>query len=306
MIGTYKLLNVIKKTPAGYVLEDTDSLETAFLYFNQIVGEVEVGDSLVFFIYSDDEKLYATMKTPLAIVGDIKRLEVVNVKEFGAFVSIGIDKDVFVPIKEMEERLEVGKSYLFYIYVDRNRLCASNKRVYNNLTTKHNYKVNDLIKGSVIRVNEDMGAFIAIDDTYHGFLHKSEIFDKIEVGSELNLRVKKIRDDKKIELTFKNADVNQLEVDANTIMDILSKAGKLMVHDNTDKEDIYKIFKMSKRSFKKAIGRLYKENKIIINSDSIEIKTKFNDSKDNKQNRSFAKKSNDGKRVIRYKYKKNE
>ena len=273
-VGAFQLLEVVGKAMNGFYLKEHGVEEAILLPNGECIGEVEVHESVTVFIYRDTEdRLIATMKSPLASVGDLAYLKVVDVVEFGAFVHIGLQRDVFVPLKEMASTLEKKKSYLFRIYVDKSeRLCASPK-VYDYLTVDHEYQANDEVQATVTKINPEIGVFVAVDNKYKGMIPNNEYFENFELGQIVDLRVIRVREDNKLDCATRRLVADQIDVDAEKIYSrLLNEGGKLHYHDKSSPEAIKAEFEMSKKAFKRALGRLMKEEKIEMYEDFIEKK----------------------------------
>lgn len=270
-LGAFQLLTIVGKSSGGFYVKAEGEEQAVLLPSGEVVGEVDVDDSVMVFIYKDTkDRLVATMKTPLAVVGDVAYLKVSDIVEFGAFIDVGLQRDVFVPLKEMKMLLKKGKSYLFYIYVDKSeRLCATPK-VYDYLTVDHEYKANDRVTGTVISVNSDVGVFVAVDNQYKGMIPKNEYFEDFAVGDLVDLRVIRVREDKKLDLATRHLVADQMVVDSEKIYSkLLHNGGKMYYHDKSSPEAIKAEFSMSKKAFKRALGRLMKENRIEMFEDHI-------------------------------------
>jgi len=273
-IGEFSLLTVVGKAGGGFYLKSEGVEEAILLPNGECIGEVNVEDNIMVFVYRDTEdRLVATMKTPLATLGELAYLKVVDVVEFGAFVHIGLQRDVFVPLKEMGSTLKKGKSYLFRLYLDKSeRICAS-PRVYDYLTVNHEYKANDMLTGTVIRINPEVGVFVAVENEFKGMIPISEYFENYEVGQVIDVRVIRVREDKKLDLATRKLVADQMSVDAEKIYSrLIHEGGKLYYHDKSSPEAIKAEFSMSKKAFKRALGRLLKDGKIEMFEEYIEKK----------------------------------
>lgn len=273
-IGEFQLLTVVGKTGGGFYVKTEEAENAVLLPNGEVEGDVEVGDSVMVFVYKDTkDRPVATMKSPLASVGDVRYLKVADVTEFGAFVNIGLQRDVFVPLKQNSSALKKGQSYLFYIYVDKSeRLCATPK-VYDYLTVDHDYKANDRVQATVIRVNPEYGVFVAVDNKYKGMIPNNEYFEDYKMGQIVDLRVIRVREDKKIDLATRQLVADQMSIDAEKIYSrLLHEGGKMYYHDKSSPEAIKAEFNMSKKAFKRALGRLLKEEKIEMYEEYIKTK----------------------------------
>ena len=273
-IGEYQLLDVNRRDESGFYLKNTEGDDEVILPFEEVVGEISPGDSIVVFIYLDhDENLVATMKSSLASVGDIAYLKLVSQVDFGAFFDIGLKRDLFVPLKEIVYPLKKNREYLIEVYLDKtNRLCGTTK-VYDSLKTDHAISGGDVVTGTVIRINPEVGVFVAVENKYKGMVPIETCFMDLEEGQVLDFRVVRVREDKKLDLSTEQKIVDQLDKDADKIYAILNQeGGRLNFHDKSDPQAIKKKFQMSKKAFKRAIGRLMKSGKIEIYESYIQKK----------------------------------
>lgn len=273
-IGTYQELDVDHKGEHGYYLKATEAYDEILLPFNEIIGEIIEGDRVRVFIYLDNkDRLVATMKTAYASVGELAYLKLVSQVDFGAFFDIGLQRDLFVPKQETNFELKKNHSYLIRVYLDKSdRLCGSTK-VYDDLQTDHSYKLHEIVKGTVIRVNPEVGVYVALENKYKGMVPIQTCFLDLVEGQVLDFRIIRIREDNKIDLSTQLKIEEQLDADAEKIYAMLNQeGGRLNYHDKSEPEKIKKKFQMSKKAFKRAVGRLLKENKIEIYDTYIEKK----------------------------------
>ena len=288
-LGTWNILRIdrIKDVGAyltdGKGLEGDPSVEDVLLPTRQIPEGMEMGDNLEVFLYRDSEdRVIATTITPYITLGEIKRLKVKSVSDIGAFLDWGLSRDLFLPFKEQTVKVQQEKSYLVRLYIDKtNRLAASMKiadALKSGVDAKELFKKGDHVKGVVYNMKKDFGAFVAIEDPSgegfiaSGLIHSSEIYENLYVGDEVTCRIIKVRDDGKMDLAMRDEIPQQMEKDAEMVLDIIkSYGGKLPFNDKADAALIKKEFGLSKNAFKRAVGRLYKEKLIVINEDSITI-----------------------------------
>lgn len=272
-IGKRQSLNVVNRTEFGVYLGIKD--EKVLLPIKQVPADIEEGDALEVFVYRDSsDRLIATTKLPKIELGQIKKLKVVQITQIGAFLDWGLEKDLFLPFKEQSYKVNVGDECLVVLYVDKSdRLCASMRRVYNYLENYEDAKVDDIVSGTVIEMNPDYGAYVAVEDKYYGMIQKNEIFDdSLKIGATISARISKIRDDKKLMLSLRKKAYLQMDDDAKKVFEEIEKrGGKLPFTDKASPELIKSQFNMSKNEFKRAIGRLLKEKKIVIEDNSIKI-----------------------------------
>lgn len=276
-LGKKVSLYVVKKTPMGLFLnEDADELLNSLTlnkHEMQSYGDVEVGGQIDLYCYRNREgKLCAATNPPKVCNGEIGILEAVESNHNGAFLDWGYDKDILLPFSEQKEPVKKGHKVLVGIYTDKSgRLCATQK-VRKILTENHSYNVGDVVSGIVYEMSEDIGAFVAVENKYFGLILSNEVMPYMKVGTEVTGRITKVREDGKVNMTVNKRIDLQMDEDSQRIYDALTENdGYLPYHDKTDSETIKRVFHMSKKAFKRAVGRLYKEQKIRIESDGIHL-----------------------------------
>jgi predicted RNA-binding protein (virulence factor B family) len=264
-IGEIQMLEVLRNTTVGVFLNDSDKVsEDVLLPKKQVPESVEIGDQIEVFIYRDSEdRLIATTKMPKLTLGQIALLRAVDVNGIGAFMDWGLEKDLFLPHKEQTIKVVKGKQYLVSLYLDKSkRLCAT-MDIYKLLQNGSVYNVGDKVTGILYSIKEDFGAFVAVDNMYHGLISNKEFYGEYECGDEVTARVIKIREDGKLDLSIRQPAYMQIDVDAQAILEKLNdNDGELYLNDSSSPEDIKRQLNMSKNSFKKALGRLFKDKKI--------------------------------------------
>lgn len=265
-LGKINKLTVARSCEFGYYLDakGKTTSDDILIPRGNIVGDIEVGDEVEVFIYKDSkDRTIATMKPVLCHVGETAYLEVVDKSRIGAFVGIGIERDVLVPFKEAVYDLEVGKKYLFALYVDKTGRLAATTRVDQYLHDTTHYNVGDEVEAVVYGKHHNGNVVIAIDNMFRGIILTNEYFNKLEMGQQLKVRVKKYFDDGKIECTARKARLEEMGDMEQVILDYLKKHGGFMPYgDKTSPEDIKKHFKCSKNTFKRSLGALMKQGKI--------------------------------------------
>lgn len=274
-IGKVQKLEVIRITRIGAFLnvQHLSGGEDILLPMNQVPQDIEIGDEIEVFVYKDSEdRMIATAKKPKITIGEFALLTVVDNLRIGAFLDWGLEKDLFLPFKEQTYSVEKGGSYLVGLYIDKsNRLCAT-MDVYKLLSSESPYKENDRVDGTIYQINEDMGAFVAVNNKYSGLIPKKEFYGEYKCGDSVEVRIKKIREDGKLELSLRKEAYIQMDDDAKKIFDrLVLNGGKLSLNDNSRPEEINAQLNMSKSAFKRAVGRLLKERKIRITEKGIEI-----------------------------------
>ena len=273
-LGKTQCLNVIKKTDFGVYLGTED--DKVLLPKKQVPEDIEIGDALTVFIYKDSsDRLIATTNKPKVQLGGLARLKVGEVSNIGAFLDWGLEKNILLPYKEQTTHVNQGEEYLVALYIDRSNRLAATMKVSRYLTTTDKYVKDSAVSGTVIGIKPDHGIYVAIDDAYYGFITRNEMSDDIKIGDVVYGRVIKVRDDGKLTISIHQKAYLQMDEDSVRIYDALVKnGGSLGFNDKADPEIIKKHFDMSKNAFKRAVGRLLKQGKVIITEDSIIINDK--------------------------------
>ena len=282
-IGRWNRLTIIRSKDFGAYLGEKDNpSEAVLLPRKQIPEGAKAGSVLDVFIYRDSEdRLIATVNEPYITMDKIAKLKVKNVSGMGAFMDWGLEKDIFLPFKEQTSKVEEGRSYLVRMYADKSdRLCVSMK-LGNHLEKipipkeegeEAVYKKGDSFTGTVYEYKKDMGAFVAIEDRYYGLIHSSELFRRVYVGDTVTGRIVNIREDGKADLAIRKEAYKQMDDDSEMVYRIIkSYKGVLPFTDKADPELIKKEFGLSKNAFKRAVGHLLKEGKVVIKESTIEI-----------------------------------
>lgn len=267
IIGNFNTLEVKRKTNFGYFLDgQTDNTNDDILLHNRFVGKrtLEIGENITVFIYKDSEgRPTATLDSPLAKVGDVALLKVVENTEIGTFVDMGLPKDILVPFKEKTFDLVPGHKYLFYIYLDKSGRLAATPNIDLHLSTDHEYNISDDVVGVVYGFQTNKSAMVCIDNKYAGVILHNEYFTELNIGDELNLKVIKIYEDGKLGLTPRQGRKEELDTLESKIMSFLEGAdGHMRFNDKSTPEEISTVFNSSKKNFKRALGVLMKKNLI--------------------------------------------
>jgi uncharacterized protein len=274
-IGQYTTLEVVKKTDFGVYL-DGGPFGEVLLPKRYVPEGLEPGQDVTVFLYCDSEdRIIATTEKPYAVVDEIAYLKVTDTAEHGAFMDWGLMKDLFIPFREQKVRMEKGKSYLVKILLDSatDRIYASSK-IYKYLleTTDGLLEKNQEVQMMVID-KTDLGYKMALNNRYIAMLFKNEAFQALKIGEILRGYVKQIREDGKIDVMLKKQGfLNQIQDDTAIIRSKLAENdGYLPITDSSPPEVIYDTFSMSKKSFKKAIGNLYKEKILSLEKEGIRL-----------------------------------
>ncbi|MDU1955357.1 MAG: S1-like domain-containing RNA-binding protein [Peptoniphilus lacydonensis] len=269
-LGKVQKLKVASKKDGIIFLEDEEKNRVRL---SKSEGEkLKVGEEVEAFVYNIHDEFEATLKKPYAEVGDLKKLKVVDKAKVGYFVDNGIGKDIFLPFKESYGRLTVGNEYLLYLYHDKSDRLALTMNIKNKLKTNENYKINDIVKGTIYSIG-DKGAFVAIENEYDGMIPKEELKGIYKIGDEVEARVQRILQTGFITLTLRQKAYKQIDADSDLILELLEKnGGVLEIGDKSDKELIKDLTGLSKKAYKRAVGNLYKNRIINIYDTKIELK----------------------------------
>lgn len=271
-LGKYHELKVIRKVDFGVYLQAGD--DSILLPIKYVPKNTKLGDSIRVFVYKDSEdRIIATTLEPYATVGDFALLKVTDVNATGAFLDWGIAKDLFVPFREQNKKMETGKKYMVYIYIDEEteRITASAR--INRFIEKEeiDLKEDDIVE-LLIAQKTDMGFNAIINNKYWGLLFKNEIFTEIAIGHKVRGYIKQIREDKKIDLTLQKRGAELIDHSKWQILKALEQnEGFLALGDQSSPDEIYRTLNMSKKTYKKSIGNLYKEKLIQITENGIKL-----------------------------------
>jgi len=276
-VGKKNYLQIIQLTNHGAYL-DAGKHNKVLLPRKYIPKGFQPGDWLDVFVYYDSEdRIIATTRQPYAEVGQFAYLKVVDVNKTGAFLDWGLEKDLLVPYQEQINRLKMGNSYTVFIYLDRStkRITATTKiDRYLKETNAGKYQKNDTVDIMIWRQTE-IGYSVIINNEHLGLLYKNELFRPVRYGERLKGFVKAIRDDDKIDITLNKNKKQTSDELTEKILDYLEKNnGVSTITDKSTPETIYAEFKVSKANFKRAIGRLLKAGKIIVDKQEISLTEK--------------------------------
>ena len=272
-LGEWQELEVVKKVEFGiYLAENQEDELRVLLPGKQVPEGTDLGDRLKVFLYKDSkDRLIATLKTPKLTLGNYAVLKVLEIGKIGAFLDWGLEKDLFLPYKEMPEKVLVGDEILVTLYIDKSkRLCASMEGIYHLLRKDSPYKKEDAVEGRVYEFSDNFGAFVAVDDTYSALIPNYEDHSFLRIGDVISAKVTDVKEDGKLDLTLRERAYIQMDEDAEKVMAVIDEfAGVLPFSDKASPEVIKRETGLSKAAFKRAVGRLYKEHRIEITEKSI-------------------------------------
>ena len=204
-LGEYQELNVIKKVDFGiYLAPSGNSDEKVLLPSKQVPEGIRIGDKLKVFLYKDSkDRLIATTNEPKLTLGGYAPLTVKEIGKIGAFLDWGLEKDLFLPYKQMLGRVHEGDEILVTLYIDKSsRLCASMKGLYDLLQKDSPYKKDDMVTGRVYEFSDNFGTFVAVDDKYSARIPRHEDSSFLRIGDIIDAKVTDIKEDGKIDLTL--------------------------------------------------------------------------------------------------------
>ncbi len=272
-IGKINRLKILRKVSIGLYL-DGDTLGDLLVPNRYVPENISVGDELDVFVYLDSEdRLIATTEVPLAQVGDFALMKAVAVTKVGAFLDWGLSKDLLVPFSEQQQKMETGKHYLVHVYLDDNtkRIVASAKidKFLDNLPPQ--YEPGEQVQ-LMIASRTDLGFKAIVNGIHSGMLYNNQVFKSLKIGDKVTGYIQKVREDDKIDLLLEKPGYEKIDDISEIILDKLKQnKGFLPVTDKNEPNEIARIFGMSKKNFKKAVGGLYKKRMIDIQNDGIKL-----------------------------------
>jgi len=269
---TYKL-KAVKKLDFGVYL-DAEDLYEVLLPKRYVPRDLEMGDEIEVFLYLDSEdRPVATTEIPKVQLGEFAYLSVVDVNNTGAFLDWGLPKDLFVPFGEQHRPMEIGRSYIVYVYLDKvkGRLTASSKiDKFLDDEKPHDFTPQQAVK-LLIANSTDLGYKAIVDNSHWGVLYSNEVHQRLSFGQSADGFIKRVRDDGKIDLSLQGGKETRDKYEQIILGYLKQQGGFAQVHDKSDPKVISDLFGMSKKAFKKAIGSLYKQKIINIEKDGINI-----------------------------------
>lgn len=274
-IGRINKLIALRQTSVGFFLGHPDDERDDVLLPNKYVPtDLRVEDEIDVFIYTDSEdRPIATTLTPHIMRDEFAPLPVVAVSNVGAFLNWGLEKDLLVPFREQSKPMHEGEWYVVFLYLDEDtgRLVASSKVSRFLDPDASDLVANDPVDLLAYEIT-DLGVNVIINDRYQGLLYHNELFRPVQVGDRMPGFVKRVRDDDRVDVSLQQMGFENVEPSAQRILEALQQAkGFLPLNDSSPPEAIHKALEMSKKTFKKAIGTLYKDRRIEIRDDGIAL-----------------------------------
>ncbi|MGV3632180.1 MAG: S1 RNA-binding domain-containing protein [Bacteroidota bacterium] len=272
-LGQYNELQILRFTSVGAYLGDEEENDV-LLPNKYLEPSFEIGQKLKVFLYLDhDERIVATTETPLLELNTFAYLKAVETTHIGAFLDWGLIKHLFCPFKEQLVKMEEGKYYLVYLYIDdaTQRLVAS-ARVRRFLEKEHIVVSEGEEVDLLICDQTELGQNVIVNDTYSGLIFSNHISRLLRRGERCKGYVKVVRPDGKLDVSLEKPGFQKIEPAAETLFKLLQEhEGKLYLTDKSEPDQIRELAGMSKKTFKQAVGNLYKNRLIRLNDDSIEI-----------------------------------
>ena len=272
-LGDYNRMTVVKSVDFGLYLDGGDEGEV-LLPARYVPDGCKEGDEIEVFVYLDsEERLVATTQTPKARVGDFAFLTVSWVNEYGAFLDWGLMKDLFCPFREQKMKMEKGKGYIVHVHLDNesHRIVASAKVEHYFDPSFPPYRHGDEVD-LLVWQKTDLGFKVIIDNRFPGLVYGNQVFRQIHTGDRLTGYIDMVREDGKVDVMLQPTGWRMTKETADIILDYMeSHGGTCPLTDKSPAEDIYQQFQVSKKSYKKAIGDLYKRRLITIEDDSIRL-----------------------------------
>lgn len=269
-LGVFNTLIIDRLTGVGLFL--TDNVNDVLLPLKYVPKNYQIGDEITVFLYLDhEERPVATSLEPYITLNDFAFLRVNYTNSFGAFIDWGLEKDLFVPFKEQARPMEQGKRYLVHAYMDEksNRIVGSsriNKFLDNSELELQQGDEVDLIISHIT----ELGINVIINKKHKGLMYANEVYEDLRIGDSHIGYIKTIRPDNKIDVSFQKLGVENIEPNAEIILkELKANRGFLRLNDKSHPEDIKTVLKMSKKTFKKAVGSLYRDKIIEIKDDGI-------------------------------------
>jgi hypothetical protein len=271
-IGVYHTLKIDRETKVGLFL--TNGKDDVLLPNKYVPNDFTIGEDLTVFVYLDhEERPVATTLKPFISLNSFAVLKVSYINKFGAFLNWGMEKDLFAPFKEQARPMEKDKRYIVTMYLDKQtgRLAASSK--INQFLDKEplDIEVGQEVDLMVSHITE-IGINVIINGKFRGLAYQNEVFETVSPGYKTKGYIKTIRPDGKIDVSFQKQGFEAIDDSAQQVLEALKQNdGVLRLNDNSHPEEIKSVLKMSKKTFKKAIGSLYKQKLIDINNEGIQL-----------------------------------
>jgi len=274
LLGDYNTLRIARRSDIGLYL-DGDQAGEILLPNRYVTQDMQIGDEIRVFLYLDqEERLVATTEQPLAKVGDFACLECVWVNQYGAFLDWGLMKNLFCPFREQRQRMETGRRYIVHVHIDQDsyRIMASAK-VSKFLSTDHPpYQPGDEANILVWQPT-DMGYKVIVDNRYYGLIFRNQVFQPIHTGDRLKAYISNVREDGKLDIALQHTGRQHTQDFTEELLAYLhDHNGICSLGDKSDADDIRDTFHVSKKTFKRAVGDLYKRHLVMAGDYEVRLK----------------------------------
>ncbi len=271
-LGKYNFLKINRFTDFGAYV-DGEELGEMLVPMKYVPEDSEEGDEIDVFVHLDGEERYvATTEDVLAEVGECAFMEIVAISDHGAFADWGLVKNLFIPFREQKTPLREGRSYIVHVYIDdlSNRIAGSTKIEDYIGHDSSSFREKEKVKALVYR-RTPSGYLCILANRCLGMLYENEVYKDLRIGDRISPFIKKIRDDHKVDLTLQEEGYGGITDFSDDLLDYLDEHKTVPLHDKSDPKDIYRTFGVSKKVFKKAVGKLYKEKMILLGDGEISI-----------------------------------
>ncbi|MGN0354343.1 MAG: S1 RNA-binding domain-containing protein [Muricoprocola sp.] len=271
-LGKRQVLVIVKKTDFGiYLAESQDSQDKVLLPKKEVPEGASCGDQMEVFLYRDSkDRMIATTRQPKLMLGEVAVLEVKDVTKIGAFLDWGLEKDLMLPFKQQTRKVRKGEQCLVALYIDKSGRLAATMNVYEYLNLDSPYKKDDHVQGTIYQISEQFGVFVAVDNKYSGLIPRRDASGSYYIGDKIEARVTGVKPDGKLDLSDREKAYIQIEEDAEAIMEAIEEfSGVLPFTDKANPEVIKRELGLSKNAFKRGVGRLLKEGRIVITEHAI-------------------------------------
>ena len=273
LAGRYNTLGIIRQTSNGFYLNG-ENLGEILIPNKYIPQNKNIGDEIEVFVYYDAEgRLVATTEEPFCEVGDFAMLQIVDVNATGAFANWGVLKQLLIPFSEQKVKMQTGSWHIVHVYIDeKSKRIVGSAKVDKFLNkTPANYNSNEEV-GLIVYSHTPLGYKVIINNAHWGMLYENEVFQPLNKGEYITGYISQVREDGKIDVSLYPLGNNKTDVSANLIMEYLqAHDGIMLITDKSDANLIYETFGISKKNFKMAIGKLYKNKQISIDDKQIKI-----------------------------------
>ncbi|MEG1580799.1 MAG: S1-like domain-containing RNA-binding protein [Bacteroidaceae bacterium] len=273
-LGSWNELTILRMVEIGAYLDGGEVAGDILIPQKYLPNGCQEGDQVEVFVYLDqDERLIATTETPKAEVGDFAFLQVAWINQYGAFLDWGLMKDLFVPFREQKLKMIKDKSYIVHVHIDEvtYRIVASAKIERYLSDEVPPYAIDDEVDVLVWQ-KTDLGFKVIVDNNYSGLLYENQIFRSIRTGDRMKAYVEQVRPDGKLDISLQRCGKGRIDDFSEVLFARLTEAGGFLPFtDKSEADDIINHFGVSKKTFKRAVGKLYKAKKILLEEEGIKL-----------------------------------